>query len=255
MADKERTKHPSFGTIQLNRVTSTPGTTLFNSPMRHGSYITISITRALMHRSLHEDRIHPDEELVKVCLSQHQWAEFVSSCGVGQGVPCTLSRVGGEMMPAVPEVGLRETFEKEVEAKVAGLADKVSLFHERVVVLMDKPRLVKADRDELCDLAHAIETEIGSNIPFLQSQFEKAMDKTVGVAKAEVLAHVDSVVRTVGLENLQKQGGLPTLGMVDADPPALTSDTKKVLYCQSCTTGLGRKNCPECKALTEGDKA
>lgn len=219
MIDERTEEHPSFGTIQLNRTTATPGVTLFDSPMRHGRFITISITRATRHRSLHEDRIYPDEELVKVCLSQHQWAEFVSSLGVGQGVPCTLSRVGGEMMPAVPEAGLRETFEDEVKAKVAGLADKVSRFRERVSAIMDKPRLVKADRDELRGLASAIETEIGSNLPFLQAQFEEAMDKTVGVAKAEVLAHVDTVVRMVGLENLQRQGGLPTLGMVDAGPP------------------------------------
>lgn len=222
MIDEERTtEHPSFGTIQLNRMTATPGVPLFDSPMRHGRFITISITRASRRRRLHEDRVYPEEELVKVYLSQHQWTEFVSSLGVGEGVPCTLSRVGGEMMPPTPEIGLRETFEKEVKAKVAGLADKVSLFRKRVSAIMDKPRLVKADRDELRGLASAIETEIGSNLPFLQAQFEEAMDKTVGVAKAEVLAHVDTVVRMVGLENLQRKGGLPTLGMVDADPPAL----------------------------------
>lgn len=219
--DEEHTKHPSFGTIQLNRTTSTPGTALFDSPMRHGRFITISITRASRVRSLHEDRVYPEEELVKVCLSQHQWAEFVSSLGVGQGVPCTLSRVGGEMMPPTPEVGLRETFEEEVKAKVAGLADKVSLFRKRVSAIMDKPRLVRADRDELRGLARAIEMEVGSNLPFLQAQFEEAMDKAVGVAKAEVLAHVDTVVRMVGLENLEREGGLPTLGMVDAETPAL----------------------------------
>jgi len=218
MNEEHTTEHPSFGTIQLNRTTAAPGVPLFDSPMRHGRYITISVTRASRHRSLHEDRIYPDEELVKVSLSQHQWAEFVSSLGVGQGVPCTLSRVGGKMMPPTPEAGLRETFEEEVKAKVAGLAGKVSLFRERVSAIMDKPRLVKADRDELRRLANAIETEIGSNLPFLQTQFEEAMDKTVGVAKAEVLAHVDTVVRIVGLENIQKQGGLPTLGMVDTAP-------------------------------------
>ena len=215
--DEERTDHPSFGTIQVNRVTATPGAALFNSPMRHGRYVTITITRASKGRAYHEDWVHPEEELIEVHMSQHQWAEFVSSFGVGAGVPCTISRVGRERMPPVPEDGLRETFEKEVEDKTAALAQKASDFRAQVAELMGKPRLVKADKDALRKLAAAIEMEIGSNLPFLQSQFEEAMDKTVGVAKSEILAHVDNVVRMVGLKNIQREGGLPTLGIVDTD--------------------------------------
>ena len=226
--DEKRTEHPSFGTIQLYRTTSTPGATLFNSPMRHGRYVVIKITRASLGRAYHTDWIHPEEELVEIYLSQHQWAEFVSSFGVGQGVPCTISHVGRERMPEVPDTGLKETFEAEVKKAISGLVEKVSGFRNRVAALMDKPRLVKSDRDELRRLAEAIETEIGSNIPFLQAQFEEAMDKTVSVAKAEVLAHVDTVVRMVGLENLRKEGGLPVLEMVDAQTPALpNSDVTK----------------------------
>ncbi len=248
MIDEERTQHPSFGTIQLNRTTSSPGAALFNSPMRHGRFVTITIARASLGRAYHTDWIHPEEELIEVQLSQHQWAEFVSSFGVGEGVPCTISCVGRERMPEVPDIGLKETFEAEVKAAIAGLVEKVTGFRKEVAALMDKPRLVKADRDRLRSLADAIEIEIGSNIPFLQAKFEEAMGKTVGVAKAEVLAHVASVVRMVGLKNLERAGGLPTLGIVDAETPALPPPAA-VRYCQYCIIGLGRKGCPECAAL------
>jgi len=39
---EKREKHPSFGTIQLSRMTATPGVPLFNSPMRHGRYVRIT---------------------------------------------------------------------------------------------------------------------------------------------------------------------------------------------------------------------
>ena len=215
--DKETLEHPSFGTVQLSRVTARPGVPLFSSPMRHGAYIALRVTEASKERGLGRDWIHPGETVVEVLLSQHQWAEFVSSFGIGEGVPCTISRVGREAMPPVPEDGLRETFEGEVESQIADLVAKVTEFRERVEAIASKPRLVKADREALRGLATAIETEIGSNVPFLQAQFEAAMDKTVAVAKSELLAHVDNVARMVGMENLRKLGGPPEL-VVDGDP-------------------------------------
>jgi len=183
--------------------------------MRHGAFVSLTITRATLERDLSRDCVHPDEQLIEVRLSPNQWAELVSSFGIGEGVPCTISRLGGEAMPPVPEEGLRDTFEGEVKEQIAGLVAKVTEFRRMVGELLEKPRLNKPDKDALRGLAAAIEMEIGSNVPFLQAQFEEAMDKATTVAKSEITAHVENLARMVGVE------GLPAALASSAPPPSL----------------------------------
>jgi len=50
-------------------------------------------------------------------------------------------------------------------------------------------------------------------MPFLQAQFEEAMDKATTVAKSEITAHVENLARMVGVE------GLPVALASSAPPP------------------------------------
>lgn len=89
--------HPAFGMIQVNRRSSHPGAVLFDSDIRHGHTVVVSVHTATRQRDLSRDWIHPRKELVEVEMSEAQWASFVSSMGT-QGVPATLRVTEGEYM-------------------------------------------------------------------------------------------------------------------------------------------------------------
>lgn len=59
-----------------------------------------------------------------------------------------------------------------------------------------------SDRQNAYSLIGRLETEIESNLPFVQESFNEAVDRTVEAAKAEIEAFIEGKVRSIGLENL-----------------------------------------------------
>lgn len=210
---KEGTKkieHPSFGTIALNRVSST-GTTLFDSPLKHQHFIKLSIHKATKHRHLNQDWVHADEELIEVHMSEVQFANFITSTGIGGGVPCTLSRFDGKGIPECPAEHSRETYENEVKEDLKELSQTLKNLNKLVEEIADKPRLNSEDKAKLREAARDAYMKVSDSMPFLHQQFTEAMDKTVSQAKAEIVAHVHQVIQKAGLEKIADAGEFPRL--------------------------------------------
>lgn len=94
--------HPAWALISASRLQGTP-VTLFDSEVQHHHFVTVTIQTASRKRDLNHDHVYPDRQLLKVAMSEAQWASFVSSMGVGNGVPCTLEWIQGEgSMPEMP---------------------------------------------------------------------------------------------------------------------------------------------------------
>lgn len=82
--------HPAWGLISAHRVSSTPGAILFDSDIRHGHYMVITLKRATRDRDLQRDWIHDTgPDLIEVAMSEAQWGAFISSTNTS-GVPCTI---------------------------------------------------------------------------------------------------------------------------------------------------------------------
>lgn len=82
--------HPAWGLISAHRVTATPGAILFDSDIRHGHYMSLTLKRATRDRDLQRDWIHEDGPLlIEVAMSEAQWGAFISSTNTS-GVPCTI---------------------------------------------------------------------------------------------------------------------------------------------------------------------
>src|SRR4051812_19636627 len=89
-------RHPAYGMIGASRVNwAGNGTNLFGSDFRHRNTVRIQIHGADVRRDLSHDWIHADSRrsLVEVELSEAQWAGFVSTLNVGDGVACTIRHV------------------------------------------------------------------------------------------------------------------------------------------------------------------
>lgn len=203
MEDKK--EHESYAVIGISRVQgSPPGHALFDSPFRHQHWIDIVVIRASKARHLHEDYIHGGEELIRVSMSEVQFANLITSANIGTGVPCTISRFDGKSMKQPPADTTRETYSKEIKVELAEIKKDADELEK--LVAMSSPKA--AEKARMRDLAGKIQRAFSDDLAFFQRQFEKKMEKAVSSARAEIQAHVTHIVQKAGLKAI-KEGEEP----------------------------------------------
>lgn len=203
--NETKTTHPAFAQIGAYRV-SGGNTALYGSDFKHNAYMTIVISRSELNRSLNRDWHHGRKEIIEIALSEAQWATFVSSPGMGSGVPCTLQHLMGEQVPGLPDPASRsDQFSDEMKKKLEGSAQSV----RDAIASIDALGLPKGKTTTLRGALSSLLTQLNSNLPFVASQFEEHMEDTVEKAKQEVHGYMTSVLTRAGLESLIGPDKLP----------------------------------------------
>jgi len=203
--DGTKETHESYGLVGVSRRTGDPGS-LFGSSIKHHNYVALTIRRAELNRDLHRNWYYGHEALIEVEMSNTQFAEMITSMNLGDGVPCTIRHIGYETMERPPGVQQRQIFEDEFKADMQKVGNKISSAVKKAESLLDtKGSIKKADKQEIISLLTSISQDINSNMPFVETQFNKAMDKTVSEAKGEVEAFVTNKITSLGIEALREQ--------------------------------------------------
>jgi hypothetical protein len=212
--------HPAFGMISAGRMSSTPGAVLFQSDIRHGNTVRITISRATRKRDLNHDWVHPGQELIEVEMSEAQWASFVSSMNT-TGVPCTLRRTeeevfvpGLEYAPRLAE-SMREV--KQAAAKAFGAIREARDAYEQALA---EKAPAKERNEKLRALHYAIENS-GPNLTFAAKTLVEHTENTVQKARADIEAMVMQEATRLGLEPGLAKGLLELPAMPEDDAPAL----------------------------------
>lgn len=110
-------RHPAYAQIGASRVSGQ--TFLYGSDFAHQHYITISIQASELHRGLSRDWPVARQEYIEVALSEAQWATFVSTLNVGQGVQCTLNHKDGKGIPQIASrMDRKEQFQAETNQRL-----------------------------------------------------------------------------------------------------------------------------------------
>lgn len=201
--DESVTTHPAFAQIGVTRVSG--HTNLYDSDFSHNAFMSITITRSELHRGLSNDWHFAGDELIRVSLSEAQWATFVSSIN-GSSVPCTLERHNGTSVPGLPSPASRtEQFREEMQRD---LADTLKALDE-MGELIDSLNLPKGKRSALIDKGRAIHAKLTSSLPFVAEQFDEHMENTVEKAKAEVHGYMTGVIQRAGITALSQGDKLP----------------------------------------------
>ncbi len=91
--------HPAFGMIGACRRSG--HSILYGSDFIHHNTVAIRICTSSLTRSLAHDWPHARKGLIEVELSEAQWATFVSSMNVGDGVQCTIKEKDGVSVPGI----------------------------------------------------------------------------------------------------------------------------------------------------------
>ncbi len=198
-------RHSAWGLIGASRVSNgPPGATLFDSDIRHAHTVIVRMSTATRKRDLHRDWIHQGREFVEVEMSEAQWASFVSSMNVGDGVPCTIRRREDDyMVPGVPyEPRLRESI-----AEVQGAAAEAAAEVAAAFAAYKAHKTVSNLRTLEARIAN-----MPANIEFAASSLSEHAENVVQKARADIEAMVVTKARQLGLE----PGDLGIVAQLDA---------------------------------------
>jgi hypothetical protein len=224
MDDEKVTKHPAYGSISIHRVQGSM--VLYDSPIPHQHYITITIKHAENYRGLHQNRHHATGHILEVSMSEAQFAQAITSMNT-PGTPCTLTRMWNretDQYELVERLKLvrpdRETFESEVKEATAKVHTQVKSAKDKLAEIMQRTGPVrKGDLKELEGLLYHAEQDVRANLPFIQNSFYEAMEGVSAKIKTEIVATAEAVVRQRGLEvtELLSNDALRQLGAGDDD--------------------------------------
>lgn len=213
LSDETREKHESYGMVGINRSQSS-GTHLFGSIATHHSFITLTIKKAEVVRHLAQDWYHASSSpIVEIEMSHSQFAELITSPGVGDGVPCTIRGLNGKLMEDCPppesmESKFSEDLKKTTKETVAGLKQLSEQLSQ--ALLPGEKTLNKTELKALLSQIQSALSSITDAIPFVEQQFNEEMearrDKMIGEAEA-VITHA---LVNLGKEALATKNMLPT---------------------------------------------
>lgn len=208
MGDEVRKEHESYGVLTVHRATGTFDN-LFQSSVASMSGMILKVCRAAVgNHGLGHDHVYPREELIEVHLSPLQWAEAISSIGIGEGTPCTIHRVDGTRMEEHPR---EEALARRTAQQFAGELEDLGKFVRRAEAMVDDilakgGKMKAADRVNLKEIFGKLTRTIADSGPFLMKQTEDALGRMVGEAKAAITDHA---------HHLQLEGEVPTHPMLE----------------------------------------
>ncbi len=203
--DREHREYPSFATLYIGRSYCSGKQNLFGSSIKHSEVITLKISPATVNRNLNEDYIFSKSiPYIEIDMSQAQFAQAITSLNMGAGTPVTLRRINGQDVEQCPFEDKRMQFDNEISQKMQMLVKQFKeISKEAEDLLINKKSLSKGDRDKILSAFSKVQMELGSNMPFVYSQFNKQMEKTVTEAKSEVEGHIQSRLTDMALKGMQ----------------------------------------------------
>ena len=212
----EKQEHESYGMIGISHTTCNHRFPLFGSSIKHDRLITLEIKHAEVERSLYSDRYYGQARpIIKINMSPAQFAQFITTPNVGDGVPCTIRSIGVAQMDDPPFQGKQQVYNEELQAEFKkAIDDADELLTGAQEILTQKRTMKVADKAELHGKIKALVQHIKDNMPFLHEQYTRAMEKTEVEAKAAIEEFYTSASLKLGKEALEA-GHVPAQPMIE----------------------------------------
>lgn len=182
---------------------------MYGSAIRHGHYITLNISTSEVQRNLSQEWYHDREEIIRIRMSEHQFAQFITSLNIGGGVPCTIERLQGKSIEAPPLPNEVSQIHKEFAETAADVAKALADAQKRLEAMLAPGG--KASKTELNALRGELERavrEMKSNMPFVAEQFAETVENTVSEAKGAIEAYMAHAAAKAGISQTQVAGAV-----------------------------------------------
>lgn len=225
--DDEKMEHPAQGCVEVSKPMG-GSRQLFGSDLKHSTTVCLRVSTATGYRGLHSDRHHADKMVCEFEFSEAQWAQFVSSIGMGNGVPCTFNyrptQYKLERMPEIVKEPLAEKFQRDIEETTVKYVADIKTLVDRLDTLL-KSGSQKGIREMVRDLQIKLEN-LPRNMGFLQGQLTEAVENAVSAGKVEVEAFARNTLMRAGMEHFAEKSA-PRLNVADEVKSLPKGDSKK----------------------------
>jgi hypothetical protein len=188
------TRHPAYGQIRASRVSGRAA--LYGSDFTHNGYVTITVSKSEVCRDLSSDWYHGTGQLLEVSLSEAQWATFVSAMNIGDGVPCTLERIGGQSIPGIPDpVSRADQFSEEMKRTTQRSVDRLKELSKAV----EGMGLPKRKTVEIAEAIAGAIQDLHSSVPFVAKRFDEHVEEGIEAAKSEIHGYMVGAMTRAGI--------------------------------------------------------
>jgi hypothetical protein len=212
MDESTKEQHPSFGQIGISRVTSSGLQTFYGSHLRHSNYIEMEIKESTLIRSLNSDRYFDGKNVVRVRMTEAQFAQMITSLNMGGGTPVTITRRENRSVEEPTFRDEREQIHNDFQKKVEVASTSLTEALKRLQTMAAPgAKITKADLQEALAGVEKGVREITSNIPDIANEFEVTTEKIVADAKADIEAHMMNAIRrakVLGVEASKDEFGV-----------------------------------------------
>ena len=195
-------KHPAYGVLGFSKVTSSNGTPLFGSTLRHNQLIKMTVRRASVERNLNRDWVHGDEILLEAELSYNQFVEALISMNVGDGTPITLTYVEGERVGPCPYKDKRQELSDEFTEHMDEINKKPLEILKEIKNTLNNPRVTKKQLNAVLGCVNNLITELSCNVPFMKNAAQELIDQAVLEARSEVEAATSMAINKAGIKEI-----------------------------------------------------
>jgi hypothetical protein len=118
---------------------------------------------------------------VEVALTESQLAQLLTAPNIGEGVPCTLTRINGKRVPSAPPPDALDRFTRqEFVGLLAECEEALKAAAERLSsALTPGGSCTKKELTEILKSVKATQSNLTRNIPYVAKQFSDFIDATV----------------------------------------------------------------------------
>lgn len=223
--DNEREEHPSYGMLGFYRQTGGCRHLFGSSLENHRDTICLRLKRGAVRRDLNQDWYYGGEELFEVRMSYTQFAGLITAMNVGDGIPVTITRIGGELVEDPPFTDKTEQHLNEFKHHLDKTHEETrNLINMVMAKFHEKKAFTKKEQEDILSTLSHIAMNIGCNADFHLSQFQEQMDKTVTEAKGDIEAFAQNRLLTLAQQKLVETS--PAALTDGFSTPLVTGDTR-----------------------------
>ena len=198
--------HPSYGLIQISRISSNRNHSLFGSSINHKHTIKLVIYKARKHRSLSRDwYMENGIPIIEVEMSAAQFAEAITSLNVGSGVPCTIRSIEDSFIDFAPEKTKTEEHSDEYERELNRSVERLRESKKTIDAILNKKSINKGDKKTISSALGDFISFATSNSLFYKQQFDEQMEKTIQEAKSEIESFVINTSTKLGIKAMKDE--------------------------------------------------
>lgn len=214
MKENNRDRHPSYGVVQVSRISGGDGN-FFGTELIPSSFVEVRFFQGEQYNNEYgEQKVWPDSvPCFSVKLTHNQWAEMITNLNSGMGGPCTIRVNNFKRIADCPPQ--RQTIDLSLESLSVSMSEDAQHDIDSINHWLERIKTGKAfGKKEMEELSKTLDNLKGrhkNNAKFYMGQLNKQAEKLVVKIKSETDAILGSKIFNLGLDVLKNPAAIKLL--------------------------------------------